>query len=94
MIYLGTEIINNLRVGEKPRAVEVISSTSGRNPYFKDENPEETGIPDFARRLKAEQDRLMEEEKHLRDLKRSKDLQELYKQFHRQKPKFIIDTHR
>lgn len=90
MIYVGTEIINkNLQGEERRRAVEVITRPSGRNPYFKDENPEETGVPDFSRRLREEQDRLMNEERQLRNLRQSNDLKELYKQFHWVKPKFI-----
>ncbi|MBQ6486276.1 hypothetical protein IJI76_00920 [Candidatus Saccharibacteria bacterium] len=75
----GTTQIINLLEGET-RPVEGIVGTHGGTPYFKDENPETTGVPEFQRQLRAEQDRLMAEEKKLRDLRKSKDLKDLYEQ--------------
>ncbi len=90
MLQGTTKIINFLEGETRP--VEGIVGTHGGTPYFKDENPETTGIPEFQRELRAEQEQLMEREKKLRDLKRSKDLIELYTQFRWREPVKFIDA--
>lgn len=70
----------DLQEKESKRPVESALGATGTSTYFQDRNPDRTHVMDFNRELQKKQQDLEQQEKKLRDLRKSEDLKLLYAQ--------------
>lgn len=84
---------NQCFLEEENLSVETVVATTAKNTYFQDGNPENTFVPFFNRALRAEQEKRMESEKKIRDLRKSEDYR-LLQQQSKNGTKHIVDTYR
>ena len=93
MTISGIRAMENLQV-EDPRPVEITTDIASTGSYFQDQNPDRTSTPEFNQRLMQEKAKLADQERRLREMRKSEDLKELYKQLGGKTPTQIIDAYR
>lgn len=91
MLVSGVGDVQSFAIEEKT-SVETVSAATAKMSYYQDGNPENTFVPLFNRALRAEQEKRMESDKKVRDLRGSEEYR-LLQQQSKNGTKHIVDTY-